>query len=97
MSCDRWQVTGDRWQVTGDKWHITHGEVNILSKLQLSSSKGLGVMMSWRSGGKLWVTHLINDNDKAFSRTAPATPGLLIMVENPTKLEENMKIIVLQN
>ena len=35
-------------------------EVNILSKFQVSSSNGLGVMMFWSSRWKGWLTYLIN-------------------------------------
>ena len=77
-----WQVTGDRWQwhVTRDTWNITHDTwcgVNILSKFQLSSSNGLGFMMLWISGGKGSLTQWINH--EAVCRTAPATPGRLII------------------
>ena len=84
VTCDTWQVTGDRWQVTRDTWHVTcdmFGEVNILSKFQLPSSYRLWFMILWRSGGKGSPTELINQlmSNKAVCRTAPATPGLLIM------------------
>ena len=38
-------------------------------------------MILWRSGGKGWLSELNNQwiKDKAVYRTAPATPGLLIM------------------
>ena len=86
---DIWQVTGDMWQVTRDMWHVTHDTwhmtcdmfrgVNILSKFQLPSSYRLWFMIIWRSGGKGWLTELLNYwmNHEAVYRTAPATPGLL--------------------
>ena len=71
-----WHV--DARHVTRDMWHMTRlGGVNILSKFQLPSSYRLWFTILWRSRGKGWVTQLIND--KAVYRTAPATPGLLII------------------
>ena len=57
--------------MTCDKW----GEVNLLSKLQVPSFKGLGFMMFLRLGGKGSLNELIND--KGVFRIALATPGLL--------------------
>ena len=68
-----WHMTGDTWQVTRDTWC----GVNILSKFQFSSSNNLGLMMFWRSGGKGWMSDSVNY--EAVCRTAPATPGLLII------------------
>ena len=62
-------------------WHVTHlCGVDILSKLQLSTSNGLGVMMFWRSGGKGSLSDSVKEstNQKAVWRTNPATPGMLI-------------------
>ena len=55
--------------------------VNILWKFQLPSSYCLGLMILWRFGGKGSLTHSLTDwlSDKAVCRTAPATPGLLII------------------
>ena len=44
---DRCHMTHDMWHVTQDRW----GEVNHLSKFQLLSSYGLGVMVFWRYFG----------------------------------------------
>ena len=71
---DTWQMTGDTWHVTHDTWQV----VNIVSKFQVPSSNGLGFMMFWRFGGKGSVNHLISD--EAVCRTAPSTPGLLIIL-----------------
>ena len=62
--------------------HDTWCGVNILSKFQLSSSNGLGFMMLLISGGKGCLNQLINQSisDEAVCKTAPATPGLLIML-----------------
>ena len=52
---DTLEVTRDTWHVTCDMWHMTHhtwSEVNILSKFQLSSFNGLGIMLLLISGGK---------------------------------------------
>ena len=78
VTCDTWHVTQDMWHVTRDKWHVTHlGGVNILSKFQLPSSYCLWFMILWRSGGKGWINQLMST--EAVYRTAPATPGLLII------------------
>ena len=83
---DTWQVTRDTWHMTRDMWQVTHDTwcgVNILSKFKLSSSNGLGYMMLWISGGKGSLSELINQwiNDEAVYRTAPATPGLLNILQ----------------
>ena len=56
---DTWHMTGDRWQVTLDRWHKSQ-VVNIVSKLQVPSSNGLGFMVFWRLRGKWWLTQWIN-------------------------------------
>ena len=61
---DTWQMTHDVWQVTHDIWHLVG--VNILSKCQLPSSYGLGVMMFQRFGGKGSLTHLMQWITKVF-------------------------------
>ena len=81
VTSDTWHVTRDMWHVTRDMWHVTRdtlGGVNILSKFQLHSSNRLCFMILWRSGGKWWLTDLMNEliNHEAVYRTAPATPGL---------------------
>ena len=68
LTCDTWHMT-----LTYDTWW----GVNILSKCQLPSSNGLRLMISWRLGGKGWVTEWISY--KAFCRTAPTSSGLLII------------------
>ena len=70
-----WHVTCDTWQVTHDMW----GEVNLLSKFQLSSFYGLGVKVFWIYFNKWWRSQSVNKliNEKGVCRTAPATPGLL--------------------
>ena len=88
-TCDTWHVTCDMWHVmTCDTWHVTHDMWlvvwgNILSKFQLPSSYGLWFMISWRLGGKGWLTHSLTQsiNDEGVCRTAPATPGLLIRIQ----------------
>ena len=85
MTCDTWHVTHDTWHMTRDMWHVTPDTlrgVNILSKVQLPNSYRLWFMILWRSGGKGSRTHWLTDwiNDEAVYRTAPATPGLLIIM-----------------
>ena len=53
-----WHVTSYMWHVTCDMWRVRG--VNILSKLQLSSSYCLGFMILWRFRGKGSLTHWIN-------------------------------------
>ena len=46
-----WLMTRDMWHVTHDTWFVTHdtqGMVNTVSKFQVPSSNGLGVMMVWK-------------------------------------------------
>ena len=60
---DMWHMTRDMWHMTCDMWHMTCDMlwgVNILSKFQLPSSHCLWFMILWRSGGKGWMTELIN-------------------------------------
>ena len=74
-----WHVTRDMRRVTCD---MLLG-VNILSKFQLPSSSGWWFMIFWRLGGKGWLTDWLSElmNDEADCRTAPASPGLLIILQ----------------
>ena len=85
---DIWHMTCDTWHVTHDTWHVTRdtlGGMNILSKFQLPSSYRLWFMILWKYWGKGSLTYQMNEliSDKAVYRTAPATPGLLI-IGHPT-------------
>ena len=56
-----WHLTPDTWHLTPDTWHLTCDTgwgINFLSKLQISSSYDLSVMMFWRFG-KGSLTQLI--------------------------------------
>ena len=78
VTYDTWHVTPDTWNATRDTLHVsrdTQGVVSIVSKFQVPSYDGFGVIIFWRLGGKGSVTEWIND--KCVCRTAPATPGLL--------------------
>ena len=75
MTRDTWHLTPETLHVTPDLWHLVG--VNILSKFQLPSSFGSCVMIFWMFDEKGWLTDWISD-----CRTAPATPGLLIMKES---------------
>ena len=85
---DIWHAPLDMWHVTHDTWYVTRhrwGEVNLLSKLKLSSSYGLGMKVFWRFGEKGWFIQFINYQlirDKRVCKTAPATPGLLTIAWN---------------
>ena len=81
VTLDMWHVTCDTRHVTCDMWHMTCAMfwgVNILSKFQLPSSYVLWFMILWRSGGKGWLNWSVNY--EAVNRTAPATPGLLLII-----------------
>ena len=72
MSHVTWDIKRDMWHMTHDRW----GEVNFPLTFHLPSSYGLGVKVFWRFWGNGSVNQLINH--KGDSRSAPATPGLLI-------------------
>ena len=68
-TCDTWHVTCHTW------WGM-----NIVPKVQLLSSYGLVLTVSWW----LWTKWWLNESNnywikKGVCRTAPATPGLLII------------------
>ena len=75
MTCDMWHVTRDMWHATCDRWHVVGGEHSL--KFQLPRSSSLWFMIFWRVGGKDSLSDWMSD--KADCRTAPATPGLLII------------------
>ena len=58
MTHDTWpfHLTPDTWHLTPDMWW----GVNILSKSQLFSSYGWGVMMFWKFGGKGLLSYFMN-------------------------------------
>ena len=61
---DTWQVTHDTWHVSPDMSHMRCKRwlgVNILYNFQLHSSFSLGVIMCWRFGGKVSLTHWLNE------------------------------------
>ena len=71
-----WQLTCNTWHLTHDTWYMTCQVMwYMVSKFQLSSFHGFGVIMFWRFGGEGWLNQLLYD--KAVFRTAPATAGLL--------------------
>ena len=78
---DMWHTTCDTWHVTRDMGHLTHdiwGEVNLLSKFQLTSS----TVWEWSFVEDIftkdqWVSDL--KHYKGVCTTDPATPGLLII------------------
>ena len=75
---DLCHATCEMWNVTRDMWHLTHkmwGEVNLLSKYQLTSFYGFGMKVCWR-----YFFQRISDltNYEGVIRTAPSTPGLVI-------------------
>ena len=71
---DMWHLTCDMWHVTHDMWHMTHDMlwgVNILSKFHFPSSHGLWSMISWRLGGKDWLTELIKEQAPPIGKIRP--------------------------
>ena len=85
VTCDRWRVTRDTWHVTRDTWHMTQGVGWTFSQnFSFLALNGLGFMMLWISGGKGSAIHWINK--EALCKTAPATPGLLIIVNTNVSL-----------
>ena len=46
------------WHMKIDRWE----EVNLLSKYQLHSSYDLGLKVTWKFAGKLWLAELINES-----------------------------------
>ena len=86
MTCDTWHVTHDvwhmicdKWHITCDIWHVTHGGRWTFTKHFRSLAN---TDREWRCLENLEekdqsMNQLINY--KGVCRTAPATPGLLIM------------------
>ena len=84
LTCDTLHLTPDTWHVTFDILHVsldTQGVMNIMSKLHVPSSYGLGVKVSWKIFSQI-ITNLMNKwiNCEGVCTTAPATPGLLIII-----------------
>ena len=62
---DTWHLTCETWHVKPYTLHVTPDMLNmvgvsILSKFQLPSSYGLGIMMFWGFGGKGLLNELMN-------------------------------------
>ena len=55
MKCDRWNVTHDTW------WHVTCYGMLILSQKFTSLGLMVCVLCIWRLGGKVWLTHWMNE------------------------------------
>ena len=79
VTCDTWHLTRDTWHMTYDTWHVTHGGGWKFS--QNFSSPALMVWdwqyLEYISTNHRWVNESINHGGDC--RTAPATPGLLII------------------
>ena len=80
VTCDMWHVTRATWHITHDMWHLTHRGWWALS--QNFRSLALMVWDLWwfedREEKHQSVSDLINDG--GVCRTAPAIPGLLIIL-----------------
>ena len=84
--CDMWHLTRDTWHATCDTWHVTR--LGVWTFSQNFSSLALTVCDLWyyedleekADGLTQWMNH------KAVYRTVPATPGLLIMLSNISKV-----------
>ena len=90
MTCDMWHVTRDRWQVTRDTWHVTHDMWHMTHGVVWTFSQNFSclALTVW----DLWCCEYLEEkadtlnqwinesmNGEAVCRTAPATPGLLII------------------
>ena len=81
---DMWHVTRDMWQVTRDTWHVTH--LGGWTFSQNFSSLALTICDLWYyedlEEKDDWLNQWMNEliSDKTVYRTAPATPGLLIII-----------------
>ena len=74
-------MSRDMWRMIPDMWHVVG--VNILSRFQLTSSYGLWYFEDLEEKAD-WLTEWINQSIiyEGVCRTAPATPGLLITIQN---------------
>ena len=73
MSCAMWHVTLDIWHMTCNSWW----RMNIFSKLQLPSFFfGLGLIMFWRFGEKVWPINYIL-RAKCFCYQCSGIPSVL--------------------
>ena len=84
VTCDMWHMTRDMWHVTRDTWHDT-SHVTCLwgwTFNQNFSSLALTVCDLWYYENLEEKAHSLNEwmNYEAVYRTAPAIPGLLIIV-----------------
>ena len=84
LTLDTWHLTPDTWHLTPDMWHLVGDEHPLkISRLLLSlfgRDCALKIFFHKPSLSELmneWMNELINY--EAVCRTAPATPGLLIM------------------
>ena len=87
LTCDKWHVTRDTWHMTHDMWQVTHDMWQGTHMVWWTVYKNVRslALTAW----KLWrfedweekddlINYLLND--KGVCRTAPATPGLIIIV-----------------
>ena len=89
MTRDTWHVKYDTWHVTYDTWHMKHrGRWPFSQKI----SYNFGGKVFWIFGGKGWLADWTNEwmNNKGVCRTAPATRGLLIILEYLNWLLSNL-------
>ena len=91
---DTWNITRDMWHVTLDMWHMEGGK--ILTKLQVSSSYGLGVKVSWRFGGGGNQTNYYNILWFLIG-VWPTTNYLMVFKRNPAYYWANFVIFYRQN
>ena len=78
MTYDMLHLTCDMCYMTCDMWSSVVGENSLkVSASQLLLFVTYDILIIWRKRLTDWVTESINN--KAVCRTAPATPGLLIM------------------
>ena len=74
VTCDTWHMTSDTWHMTCDMWHVVGGEHSLkISAPSLIWFVIYDILKIRRKRLTEWLS------DEADCRTAPATPGLLII------------------
>ena len=102
-------LTGYIWHVTRDMWHLTHYTwpltpdmwlwwwMNILSKIQLSSSSGLGVVMFWRFGGKELLSKSMNEWQRCLTPCLLNIDDCVLMAVVPISLGIQLRALAFQH
>ena len=96
FTCDKWHVTHDMWHMTCDTWHVTGMGRWTFSQ---NFSSLTFTVWEWRfvedrqsyddiSTNHQWMNEWINQSirDGGDCRTAPASPGLLTIIQETLNL-----------